>query len=65
MVPRNKVSPRIARPRLRRPQHGRASFEGVNEYIQKTRPVTASIATTSSGFWMVYMTPSTTRGVDS
>ena len=33
------VSPRIARPRLTRPQHGRASSDGLYSSVQNGRPV--------------------------
>ena len=61
----NSVLPRIARPRLTRPQHRRASGDGMYGYTQNTRPVAASSATTSFGACTVYMTPSTTSGVAS
>ena len=61
----NSVSPRIARPRLTRPQQTRASGESRGEYIQKSRPVAASSATTWFGASTVYITPSTTSGVAS
>src|SRR4029453_11866367 len=55
IVPMNNVSPRIATPRLIRPQHGRDSGAGRCEYTQNVRPVVASRATRSFGAWTVYM----------
>ena len=61
----NSVSPRIASPRLMRPQHTRASGDRRGEYIQNSRPLAASSATTWFGASTVYITPSTTSGVAS
>src|SRR6185437_4138857 len=64
-VPMNKVLPRIASPRFTRPQHKRTCGETSYRYVQKTRPVRASRATTLFGASVTYMTPSTTIGVAS
>ena len=59
----NSVLPRIATPRLTRPQHGRASRDGEYEYSHLISPVAASSATMSLGACVRYMVPSTTSGV--
>ena len=65
IVPMNSRSSWIATPRFKRPQHGRACGDGLYEYVQNGRPVTASSAMMSFGGWTIYMMPSTTTGVTS